>query len=278
LHARSAARLTVLPLNGGSAVFCDAGKTSLLIDCGNENSVGFITKPFLRAQGVNRLSCLALTHGDDRHIGGGESLSALLPVTQIAASSARFRSPAYRRILDSLRETPGRGLVLRCGDHLGNWTVLHPASDNSLVQADDNALVLRGDFGGTRILLLSDLGRAGQAALLERAADLRADVVVACLPEQSEPAGDALLDAICPKLLIVADSELPATKRAGEALRERLARRGIPVIYTRTAGAVTIAIRKEQWIARAMNGQTHQGRQADAEVRQGSGRTSYTSP
>ena len=36
-------------------------------------------------------------------------------------------------------------------------------------------------------LLLSDLGRAGQEALLSRTADLRAEVVVACLPEQSEP-------------------------------------------------------------------------------------------
>ena len=34
------------------------------MDCGNTNAVEFILNPFLRAQGVNRLSCLALTHGD----------------------------------------------------------------------------------------------------------------------------------------------------------------------------------------------------------------------
>jgi competence protein ComEC len=48
----SATRLTILPLNGGSAAFFDASgiKNDLLVDCGTTNAVQFITKPFLRAQ------------------------------------------------------------------------------------------------------------------------------------------------------------------------------------------------------------------------------------
>ena len=50
--------LTILPLNGGHAVYvkpANCGK-DWLIDCGSESSVEFTTKPFLEAQGVNRLS------------------------------------------------------------------------------------------------------------------------------------------------------------------------------------------------------------------------------
>jgi len=50
------------------------------------------------------------------------------------------------------------------------------------------------------------------------------------------------LDAIQPKVIIVADSDFPATKRASTALRERLAQHNIPIFYTRTTGAVTIII------------------------------------
>jgi competence protein ComEC len=72
-HEHSTTRLTVLSLNGGSAAFFDAPgvKNDLLIDCGTSNAVQFITRPFLRAQGINRLPRLLLTHGDVRQIGGG---------------------------------------------------------------------------------------------------------------------------------------------------------------------------------------------------------------
>src|SRR5262249_48670891 len=59
--ARDAVTLTVLPLNGGSSVYVRANhaRDDVLIDCGNTNSIEFVMKPFLRAQGVNRLPRLA---------------------------------------------------------------------------------------------------------------------------------------------------------------------------------------------------------------------------
>ena len=98
------------------------------------------------------------------------------------------------------------------------------------------------------------MGRPGQDALLERTPDLRADIVVTGLPVQPEALCDALLDAIQPRLIIVADSEFPAAERASPKLRERLARRKVPVIYTRTAGAATIEWRKHDWEVRTMSG------------------------
>ena len=78
---------------------------------------------------------------------------------------------------------------------------------------------------------------------MKRSPDLRADIVVTGLPEQGEALCDGLLAAIQPRLIIVADSEFPATKRASPALRVRLAEHAVPVIYMRYAGAVTLSIR-----------------------------------
>ena len=259
LYQRSAMRLTVLPLNGGGAIYCDApaGNGHLLIDCGNENATEFIMKPYLRAQGVNSLPAFVLTCGEARQVGGFTKLESLVPIAKIFTSPARFRSPVYRVIIQSLEKTPGRQQVVRYGDTFGVWTVLNPSETNQssgvLARADDNALVLRGELQGTHILLLSNLGKAGQDALLEDNHDLRADIVIAGLPAQGDPLNNTLLDAIRPRLIIIADSDFPVMRRASPALQKRLAQRRIQVLYTRTAGAVTITLRKNQWQATAMN-------------------------
>ncbi len=252
----SATRLHILPVNGGMAVYFDAPgrKNDLLIDCGTTNSVALVTKPFLRAQGVNRLPHLALSHGDNRHIGGARSVVELFAVDEVCVSPVRFRSPVYRRLLNEFGQIPGLVHTIQSGSQLGRWTVLHPQADDRFPQADDNALVLYGKFRGAGVLLVSDLGRPGQDALLERTPDLRADILVTGLPAKTEALSDAFLDAVQPRLIVVADSEYPVWERASAKLRWRLTRRKIPVIYTRSSGATIIDFHDYHWQLRTMNG------------------------
>lgn len=238
--------LTILPQDGGHAEYFNAtGKTNdWLMDCGNTNSVDFVTRPFLRAQGVNRLPRLMLTHGDLRHVGGTEQLTAEFECHDIFASSFRFRSVAYRRIFANMQRAPYQLKTLHRGDQIGPWQILHPTASDESAQADDGALVRQTELHGVKILLLSDLGRGGQNLLLDRETNsLRADIVVSGLPTQTEPLCEALLDAVRPRLIIVADSELPATARASERLKARLTRRNARVIHTREAGAVILSFR-----------------------------------
>ncbi len=254
--SRDETDLTVLPLNGGHAVWVDAAgrKNDWLVDCGDENAVEFTLKPFLRAQGVNKIQRLVLTHGDARDCGGAELLNELFGVGKLWTSNARFRSPAYRDAVSEF-EKLSRHKIFNCGDTAGCWQVLYPVATNYFPQADDSALVLLGTFRGARILLLSDLSRAGQGELLARTNDLRADIVIAGLPNEGEPLGETLIDAIQPKVIVIADSEFPAPRRAGRALKDRLEQRKIPVIYTRTAGAVKIETDGNGWKLETMDGQ-----------------------
>src|ERR1017187_9566433 len=254
---RGETRLTVLPLNGGHAVFVDAAgqKNDWLVNCGDENAVNFTLKPFLRAQGVNHVQRLVLTHGDLRSSGGAESLNKLFGIGEIYTSPARFRSMAYREIIAEFEKQPRRHRIINRGGTAGCWQVLHPDATDNFEHADDASLMLLGNFYGTRVLLLSDLGREGQSALLSRTNNLRADVVIAGLPDEGEPLCDALLDAAQPKVIVIADSDFPATRRASPKLRARLEQKGIPVIYTRPAGAVTILLRPDGWELQTMDKQ-----------------------
>ena len=260
-HFHSQTNLTVLPLNGGSAIYFNApgSRNDVLIDCGNDDSVQLVTKPYLQAQGVNSLPRAALTVGAVQQIGGFEQLQTSLPAKKIITSSASFRSPAYRKIVETLEATPNIRQIANPGDVVGDWTVLHPGVTNNFTRAEDNALVLFGNIRGIRILLLSQLGRSGQAALLEHNLDLRADIVIAGLPEQTEPLNDTLLAALHPTLIIISDSKSPATRRANRVLRDRLGKSNIPVIYTSDVGAVKISLKKNHWQATTIDGQSWSG-------------------
>jgi len=258
-----ATRITVLPVNGGTALYCDAlGRNrDVLIDLGSTNSVEFITRPFLRAQGVNRSPPVLLSHGDLQHIGGVEPFLQEFAPARIYTSPVRFRSAPCRRILARLNEIPGLLNPVSRNQRVANWTVLHPNPDDRFARADDGTVVLTAALGQARLLLLSDLGRAGQKALLERTPDLRADIVIAGLPAADEPLSEDMLQAIQPKLIIVSDSEFPLSAQAGPKLRARLNRYGVPVLYTRTLGALTLEFQKHSWRIRTLDGLEFASRQ-----------------
>ncbi len=248
-NSRGETDLTVLPLSGGHAVFVDAdGRANdWLVDCGSDKAVEFTLKDFLRAQGVNKIPRLVLTEGDTRNIGGAQSLDELFGIGELWTSSVNFRSSLYRKTVAAFENPPTRHKTFSAGDSVGCWKILYPNAANNFSRADDNALVLLGNFHSTKILLLSDLSRVGQSALLATTNDLHADIVIAGLPNEGEPLCDALLDAIHPKTIVVADSEMPATRRAKRELKERLAGKNVPVIYTRTSGAIKIVADKTGW-------------------------------
>jgi competence protein ComEC len=249
-------RLNVLSLNGGSAIYFDAPgkKDDLLVDCGSVNSVEFTTKQFLRAQGVNTLPNLVLTHGDIHHVGGAELVANLFSTKHIYASAVHFRSHPYRNVMNVFDRKPGWVRTINRNDRIGPWTVLHPNPTDHFPQADDGAVVLFGTFGKTRVLLLSDLGRPGQNALLDRNPELKADIVVTGLPVKTEPIGDALLEQVQPRLIIVSDSEFPVSERASAKLCERLAGKSVPVLYTHSTGSATFEFREDKWTVRTMSG------------------------
>jgi len=126
------------------------------------------------------------------------------------------------------------------GDAVAGWTVVHPGASDQFTQADDNAIALRRDFNGHSVLLLPSLGRDGQGSLMRRHPDLRAEIIIAGLPARDEPLCAPFLEMVRPQVILIADAQFPATRRAPEKLRARLARGGARVIYGRDNGALTL--------------------------------------
>lgn len=251
-QSRSGSQITVLPLDGGSGVYVKHGE-EWLIDCGNVEAARQYTKPFLQSLGINRLPHLLLTHGDVRHVEAAPMIHKAFSVKNVYLSPVRFRSRPYRMVQEHFRTNHIETRTVARDQHLGMWQVLHPDPDARFSQADDSAVVLFGKIFDQRILLLSDLGIAGQNALLERHPDLQADIIVTGLPRESEPVADGFLDVVQPKVIVVADAESPASERASPRLRARLAKRAGEVIYTSDAGAVTFSFSRTGRTMERMN-------------------------
>jgi len=262
-QAARTTRLTVLAVGGGDALYLDGPGWSQnsLIDAGSESASQFIVTPFLQAQGVNRLSRLLLTHGDARHLGGASNVIQEFNPQAVAISAAPFRSTVYRRLVKARDQQPlSARPVLRSGDRAGPWTVLHPSDGDRFPLADDSALVLRGQWSGVRVLLLSDLGGLGQQALIERETDLRADIVVSGLPGKSEPLIDELLDRIQPQIIILSTGNRPVSEQASAPVLDRLRRRGVPVVDTDRDGSVTLDMNSAGWKVRTQAGRSWRGK------------------
>lgn len=243
-------------LAGGKATVVDSRgrRNDVLLDTGSESTATALVIPFLQAHGWNRLPTLGITHGDLQHVGGGDLMLDAFPVDRLVLGPAKARSAAFRQFVRATeaRKIPNR--IAASGDDLAGWQILHPAREDQFTTADDNALVLSRVAGGVRLLLLSDLGRHGQRALLERGGNLRADVVVAGIPREAEPLGDALLAALGPQLIILTAAEFPAPERVKPATRQRLLDSGRQILFTTDCGTVSLRIKDASIQVRAMDG------------------------
>jgi ComEC/Rec2-related protein len=249
-----AVHLHFLPLAGGAAVFADDPRSgrNFLFDCGNASEAEMVTKPFLRAHGVNTLDGFALTVGHVQDGGGARVITTNFSVARLFLNPHPGRSAAYREVINAITLSSKWPDESRATAN--NWSAFNAAPVAHLDNADDGALVFWREIKGHSVLLLSSLGRGGQESLMEQHSDLRADIVVCGLPAQDEPLCDALLGQLQPKLIVIIDSSYPAERRASAKLRERLAACKIPALYCHDAGAVKLSLGNDGWDLRDPGG------------------------
>lgn len=174
-------QVVVLDVGQGLAVHVQTAQHDLMFDTGprygaEADAGGRLVLPYLRAIGVRRLDTLIVSHADSDHSGGAASLLAGLPVGEVLSSV-----PAH----DGLRHVRPDTRDCAAGQR---WTVdgvqfsmLHPPPGAVALGArSSNALscVLRVDSVHGSALITGDVLADGEAALLEAAAPLAADLLV----------------------------------------------------------------------------------------------------
>jgi competence protein ComEC len=254
-------RLTVLPAGRASAVWVDSPgiDRDWLLDCGDTFAAARTTIPFLRSQGVNRLEHFALTHGDARHVGGATNVMLAFLVDELCTGPLPMLSQPYRQAIAVWTNSHGPIRLLRAGDKAAPWRVLHPAVTNVFGRADDKALVMLGEWQGTRVLICPDLGPRGQSALLSSGVDLRADIVITSPSTEGALLPGLMLERVQPQVVILSESRGAFAGDKERALMRRLVRAGIKVVWLAESGAATVRCGRRGWTLEAMDGFRWQG-------------------
>lgn len=245
------ARLTVLDLTQGSAIFVDlpGEQRDFLVGTGDDWGAARVVLPFLRSRGVDQLESVWITRGTKAHLGGLDELAAALPIRRVFHSGLASRSTYYHEWL-AAAERDGRSVeslqagVVRPLDHEVAVHVLHPPPGWRAPRSQDNSLVLLLEIGTVRVLLLSDAGETVEQRLLEQYPQLRAEIVIKGRHGQEPSGTDALLASVRPRVVVLA-SAARRGRRTQTDLDERLRQRGIELHRTDTAGAAIIRFERD---------------------------------
>lgn len=242
---RAPPKLHVLPVAGAS-VFVDrtGAGSDLLIDCSNGFDYDHVVRPFLRAQGVNRVA-LALTHGDIQHLGAFAEFASEFRPPAVHTSPHPSRSPSDKAARAILADMPRTWRPVARGDSVSGFQVLHPPRDRKFSRADDNALVLKTSIQGWRVLIVSDLGRDGLRELIASDQPLDADILVVGASADDGRLSENLVHRVSPRI-IVFDPGRYNSSEPPEA--------GAPVLVPAECGAVTFEFERGGCRVRCANG------------------------
>jgi competence protein ComEC len=245
-------RVTFLDVGQGDAIVLQTPKGHVMVvDTGRatpEDDMGRrVVLPFLRAQGVNRVDALVLTHPDIDHIGGAISLLQRITVRYLLLPPSTSDDPLYRHIQEAAERrripvrTLARGERIEFSDGVAA-EVLHPSVRSAFEQHPDNnaSLVLRLRYGRTSLLLTGDTEEEAERDMLRAGENVRADVLKLGHHGSLTSSSESFLEAVRPQVAIVSAGRGNVYGHPHPEILARLEARHIRLFRTDRNGAITI--------------------------------------
>ncbi|MFT3814472.1 MAG: DNA internalization-related competence protein ComEC/Rec2 [Acidovorax sp.] len=223
----------------GTAVLVQTARHALLYDAGprygaDSDAGDRVLAPLLRAQGV-RLDTLMLSHRDTDHTGGAAAVLAAQPGAALTGSIA-----SEANLLALRPATPCVAGQRWQWDGV-DFELLHPLPEDLQKTGEkSNALscVLRiRDAQGTAALLVGDIERPQEQALLARGAPLSATVLLAPHHGSKTSSSAAFLDAVAPRIALVQSGYRNRFGHPAPEVLGRYRERGVAVVSSPACGA-----------------------------------------
>lgn len=234
--AAGEAWFTLLDVGQGLAAVVRTPSHTLVFDAGPRfgrfDTGEAVVEPYLRSAGVRRVDTLVVSHGDNDHIGGAESVLRAFPVGAVLSSVPK-RLPGAR--------------TCRAGDTWQwdgvDFTILNPGGADAGPANDDSCVLqVRSRYG--TVLLPADIEAGAERRLIERwGARLRAEVLVAPHHGSKTSSTPAFIDAVAPRYVLFPAGYRSRYHHPHPAVVQRYAARGIVMHDSPAAGALEFRLR-----------------------------------
>lgn len=238
---RGAFELVLLDVGQGLAALVRTQDHTLLYDTGARFSERFnmgaaVIVPYLKYAGVERLSALIVSHGDNDHIGGAAAVLDNIPVERLI-SSVPEKLPG------------GRAEVCQAGQ---GWvwdgvmfSVLHPPPAGGF-SGNNGSCVLRVSSRYGAILLTGDIEAEAERFIRQNTAhNLRADVLVVPHHGSATSSTPPFIDRVAPAHALVSAGYRNRFGLPRAEIMDAYRARGIDARITYLTGAIQVRVAED---------------------------------
>jgi competence protein ComEC len=233
------ARFFHFDVGQADATLITAPGATVLIDAGDWRNRDVV--PHLRDAGVTAIDLMILTHPHADHIGQVPAILDEFPVTEVWMSGWEHESQTFDRAVSSVLASnagyhePRAGERQRLRDLVVE--VLHPVAP--LRDVHDN-LAVRVRFGNFAAIYTGDAEVEHEADMIDRHADLRAQLLQLGHHGSRTSTSRAFLEAIRPEVAIYSAAVDSQYNHPHAEVVNRVQGLGIPLYGTATSGTIVV--------------------------------------
>jgi len=232
--ADGAFRLWVLDVGQGLAVLVRTHDHLLVYDTGARYPSGFdlgeaVVLPSIHALGLSRVDMLMISHGDNDHAGGAQTVAEAFPqARRLAGEPARMRVPMQQCAAGQAWQWDGV-----------RFRVLSPAPGGG-DRDNDSSCVLLVEGRGGRVLLPGDISSKAEPAVAAAVGAGLPPVLVVPHHGSKTSSGAAFIAALRPSLALVSAGWRNRFGHPRAEVLARYAEAGVPLFNTAVEGAVEV--------------------------------------
>ncbi|OYZ71391.1 MAG: competence protein ComEC, partial [Methylophilaceae bacterium 17-43-7] len=254
------ARVTVLDVGQGLSVVVQTAHHRMLYDAGTRfnaqsDAGGRIVVPYLRAEGIQSLSAMVLSHDDLDHSGGMASVANQLPVGWLMSSlkpdAILFQQPPFDYWSDQKK--------LQC--HAGQYwhwdavkfEVLYPPIErlqDENTKDNDKSCVIKMTTRYGSLLLTGDIERSAELSLLaQQSEQLSSDVMVVPHHGSKTSSSIGFTEAVNPTYVVMTNGYLNRFGHPKPLIQQRYVNAGTMVYRSDYDGAIQFLFQADQPLA-----------------------------
>lgn len=237
----NAMQLVVFDVGQGLATMIRTSHHVMIFDTGVKINDNFdmgktVILPYLMKLGIKHIDVLTVSHGDNDHIGGAQSLLAACDISKIITSvPERFK-----------------GLhPIRCREGISwnwdgvNFKFLSPV-EAAHFTGNNSSCVLKASNGKQSILLTGDIERQAEELLVERhGKELASTVLIAPHHGSKTSSSQPFVEKVAPHFVIFSCGYLNSYKHPHLQAIERYVRYKTKMLNTVYSGAITMTLDKD---------------------------------
>ena len=245
-------RITLMSVGAGQCALVETGAGRIaMFDCGSASLTDLtanVVKPLLRTRGISHLDTMLISHANTDHyshvaeVAGAYGAHEVMTADGFEADARTTRTGS--ELIDDLNAENLPPRTVRPGDRVPltadvSIEVLGPKP--GMDDANDRSLVTRLWVGRRTILFTGDIQTGGMRALIDRAGDLKSDILVAPHHGSSEDLTPTFVDTVAPDWIISSNDRTLTgkQKRFDTMMADR------KVLRTNEYGAITILITRD---------------------------------